>query len=235
MSDLNSPHNNTRSGIGTLNENSLHADIIKALAQDNDILEADFSGFFIDILRQGKAVEVQTSNLGKLSKKVLTLAEKIPVEIVYPIQKSKLITKINADEVLVSQRKSPKEGRLVDVFEELVRATNFLAHPAISLVVLIIDAEEIWRDDGKGSWRRKGWSIHERNLIRIVSKHRFSSPEDLLRLLPKSLPTPFTNQELSKALSIRPRLAGKITYSLRKMDLLEISGKRGKSYLFEIL
>ena len=235
MKEHKDPNYDSRSGIGILNENSLHADIINSLAQDGDQLEAELNGFFIDILSKDKAIEVQTRNLGKLSRKVFSLAEKIAVEIVYPIQKTKLITKIGIDGKITSQRKSPKQGRITDIFDELVRATNIFTHPSVSLTILMIDAEEIWRDDGQGSWRRRGWSIYERKLVRIINRQNFSSPEELLDLLPKSLPTPFTNQQLAKSLGIRVRSAGKITYTLRKMNLLEITGKDGNSYLFEIL
>jgi len=234
MSDLNQSTNNSRSGIGTLNENSLHANIIHSLFQDGDQLEAEVDGFYIDILRQDKAIEVQTKNLGKLSRKVLSLADNIPVEIVVPIHKTKIISKLDRDGNLVSQRKSPKQGKIIDIFDELVRATDIFSHPSISLTILMIEADEVWKDDGKGSWRRKGWSIHERKLIRTLSEHRFQSPEDLLSLLPKSLPSPFTNQNLSKTLGIRASTAGKITYTFRKMNLLEVIGKEGNAYLFKI-
>lgn len=234
MSDLNQSTNNSRSGIGTLNENSLHADIIHSLFQDGDQLEAEVDGFYIDLLRQDKAIEVQTKNLGKLSRKVLSLADNIPVEIVVPIHKTKIISKLDRDGNLVSQRKSPKQGKVIDIFDELVRATDIFSHPSISLTILMIEADEVWKDDGKGSWRRKGWSIHERKLIRTLSEHRFQSPEDLLSLLPKSLPSPFTNQNLSKTLGIRASTAGKITYTFRKMNLLEVIGKEGNAYLFKI-
>lgn len=234
MSDLNQSTNNSRSGIGTLNENSLHANIIHSLFQDGDQLEAEVDGFYIDILRQDKAIEVQTKNLGKLSRKVLSLADNIPVEIVVPIHKTKIISKLDRDGNLVSQRKSPKQGKIIDIFDELVRATDIFSHPSISLTIIMIEADEVWKDDGKGSWRRKGWSIHERKLIRTLSEHRFQSPEDLLSLLPKSLPSPFTNQNLSKTLGIRASTAGKITYTFRKMNLLEVIGKEGNAYLFKI-
>jgi len=227
------PSHHIRSGIGTLNENSLHAEIISSIAQPGDQLEAEVEGYFIDILRPEKAIEVQTRNLGKITTKVRTLAELFPVEIVFPIQKIKYITKITGEGDPVSQRKSPKQGRITDVFDELVRATDILDHPNTSLTVMLIEAEEIWRDDGQGSWRRKGWSIAERNLLKIISTNTFRTPDDLLHLLPRSLPTPFTNRQLAKSLGIRPRSAGKITYTLRKMRVLELVGKQGNSNLFE--
>jgi len=225
----------TRSGIGTLNENSLHAEIINSISQPGDQLEAEVEGYYIDILRENKAIEVQTRNIGKIAKKVLKLAEIIPVEIIFPIQKLKFITKMSSDGKRLGQRKSPKQGRMTDLFDELVRASNIFDHPSVSFTVLMIEAEEIWKDDGLGSWRRKGWSISERKLIKIFSAQTFHTPEDLLSLLPRSLPSPFTNRQLAEGLRIQPRSAGKITYTLRKMKVLEQVGKHGNSYLFEII
>ena len=227
------PSKHSRSGIGTLNENSLHAEIINSVAQPGDQLEAEFEGYYVDILREDKAIEVQTRNIGKITNKVHTLAEIIPVEIIFPIQKLKYITKYSAEGKKISQRKSPKQGRITDIFDELVRATNLLDHPNVCFTVLLIEAEEIWKDDGLGSWRRKGWSISERNLIKIFGSQTFHTPDDLLILLPKSLPSPFTNRQLADRLKIRPHSAGKITYTLRKMKVLEQVGKHGNSYLYE--
>lgn len=225
----------SRDGIGTLNEFSLHAEIIHKLSQPGDLLEAERDGFFIDILRENQVFEIQTRNLGKLVRKAHALAESYQVEIIYPIPAVKYIVRQDSKGKQVSRRKSPKNGRVVDVFDELVNATSILDHKNVSLNVLLIETDEIWKDDGQGSWRRKGWSIAERKLIAILGEHRFSNPEDLLRLLPDALPAPFTNAQLAKLLNIRRKLAGKITYTLRKMGVLKIVGKRGKAYLFEVI
>lgn len=226
---------NRRSGIGTLNEFSLHAEIIQHLAQPGDQLEAQLEGYFIDILRGDQIIEVQTRNLSKLLPKAHTMAKTHTVEVIYPIQQYKSITRISAEGEIVSKRKSPKNGRLVDVFDELVNAPDLFTPENISLKILLIEGEEIWLDDGKGSWRRKGWSISERRLTGIRGERVFSYPSELLELLPRSLPSPFTNAQLAKLLKIRSRLAGKITYTLRKLDLLNIVDRQGNAYLFEVL
>ena len=42
---------------------------------------------------------------------------------------------------------------------------------------------------------------------------------------------PFTNRELSEAAHLPLSLAGKVTYCLRKMGVLEVVGKRGNAQL----
>jgi hypothetical protein len=222
-----------RSGIGTLNENSLHAEIIASLSRPGDNFEADLNGFIIDILRGTTAIEVQTRGLEKLIRKLRTIPPDYQFQVVYPITQTKFIIKLDQEGQAVSRRKSPKQGRLVEIFNELVHAPTILNDPHISLVILLVEAEEIWIDDGQGSWRRKRWSIHERRLIRIIDQRIFHSPEDLLDLLPQSLATPFTNKELAASLRIPARLAGKITYTLRKMGLLDVISRAGHAFHFD--
>ncbi len=234
MTKDSTPEDVGRGGIGTLNEFALHAEIIGRLAQPGDILESEVEGYRIDIQRQDQLIEVQTRSLGKLSKKVNTLAENYPITVVYPIYKLKYIHRVDADGQTVSRRKSPKSGRLVNAFEELVYAPKLIQNPNASLTLMLIEGEEIWRDDGQGSWRRKHWSIAERHLIEVISQRTFRETADLLDFLPHSLPSKFTNRELAENLQISPRLAGKITYTFRKMNLITAVGKQSRANLFQI-
>jgi hypothetical protein len=223
-----------RNGIGTLNEHSLHADLIQHLAQPGDQLEADVDGYLADILRGEEIIEVQTRNLTSLKKKISAFSENYQVEIIHPVTQNKWIVRKNSDGEIVNLRKSPKRGRVEDIFTELVYAWNLIDSPNVSLIIYFIDAEEVWLDDGQGSWRRKYWSISERHLLKVNKTIKFNTNRDFLQLIPATLPQPFTNKELAAKLGIRTRLAGKITYALRKMDVLHLVSKKGNQYQFEI-
>ena len=99
---------------------------------------------------------------------------------------------------------------------------------------LIIQAEEMWVNDNKGSWRRRGWSIKDRRLVNILDQRLFSNPNQFLSLLPSDLETPFTNSDLSNALNESQRLASLMTYCLRKMNLIKIVGKKNRSNLYDL-
>ena len=99
---------------------------------------------------------------------------------------------------------------------------------------LIVHVNETRLNDGKGSWRRKGWSIVDRTLVNIIDHKRFNESSDFLTLIPKNLKMPFTNFKLSKALQKSIGLARKMTYCLRKTGLLKVIGKKGKALLFDI-
>ena len=99
---------------------------------------------------------------------------------------------------------------------------------------LIVNVEETRLNDGKGSWKRKGWSIIDRRLVNLIDQKIFHGSMDYLTLIPKSLEFPFTNYELSKALQKSIRLARMMTYCLRKNNLLIVVGKRGKTFLYDL-
>ena len=224
-----------REGIGTLKEKSLHAELIAHLAQPGDILEAEINRFRIDILRGDQIIEVQTRGLGKLKKKLAAVADDYQILVIYPIYQTKHIHKIDHQGKTLSLRRSPKKGKLIEVFNELVNAPDLISHPNVSLSVIMIEGEELWLDDGEGSWRRNKWSISDRKLLAVLNQYTLNQPADLLDLLPKALPAQFTNKDLSKTLRVSPRLAGKISYTLRKVDLIQITGKQGRANLFEII
>ncbi len=221
-------------GIGTLGEKSLHAHLKLWYAQPGDLSEVVVDGLVIDIVRGEMLVEIQTRNFSAMRRKLARLLPRHRLHLIHPIAQQKWIVRETGDGRFIQRRKSPKRGRIEDVFRELVRIPDFLTHPNLSLEVLFTQEEEIWRDDGKGSWRRKRWSIHDRRLLAVVDNAIFANPADYLSLLPASLPRPFSNRELATALDLRLNLAQKMTYTLRRAGLLEVVGKQGNTFLYEI-
>ena len=85
------------------------------------------------------------------------------IRLVYPIAQEKWIVKLAKDNsVGFTRRKSPKRGRVEDLFWEMVSFP--FANPNFSLEVLMIREEEVRRYDGKRKWRRRGWVIEERRI-----------------------------------------------------------------------
>lgn len=221
------------SGIGTLSEKSLHAGLKDWVSQPGDEFEVKLDGFVIDVVREDLLIEIQTRHLYAMKRKLTKLlANGHQIRLLHPIARDKWIVRETAVGEHVSRRKSPKRGKTLDIFKEMVRLTGLIPHPNLTIEVLLTQEEEILRDDGKGSWRRKRWSIHDRLLLDVVEQAKFATKSDYLAVIPERLERPFTNKQLAQALSIRPDLATKITYTLRQMDLLEIIGKQGRSNLY---
>jgi hypothetical protein len=224
------------STIGTLAEKSLHASVKDFLAQPGDQIETSLDGYVIDILRGEQIIEVQTGNFSAMKRKLnKLLGAGHKVRVVFPLPARKWIVRQTEAGKLIARRKSPAHRSTVDAFRQLVYVPHILPHPNFSLEVLLTHQEEIWRDDGQGSWRRKGWSLHDHRLLKIVGRTRLDSAEDYLGLIPRGLTRPFTNRELADALKISPGLAGKMTYTLRAAGWLEMVGKQGRASLFEVI
>jgi hypothetical protein len=135
---------------------------------------------------------------------------------------------------MIRRRKSPLKGDFINIFNELVSIPDIINSENFSLEVLLTREEELRRVDGKGSWRRKGISIVDRNLIDVVDSRRFTAKEDFLIFLPEALNVKFTNKELAKELEVSADKARKATYCLKKMGLIKETGKRRNELVFEI-
>jgi len=220
-------------GISTFNEKPLHAALKDWYARPGDQLELQVEGFIIDIVRGGLLIEIQTTSLASLKRKLLALADDYPVRLVYPIPGEKWIVKLAEDgHSAPSRRKSPKRGKIEDVFRELVSFPKLLAHPNFSLDVLLIQEEEIRRYDGTRAWRRRGWVTEERRLLQVVDRKRFCTPADMEELLPATLVEPFTTSDLAAAIGRPRRLAQRMAYCLRKMGVIEAVDKQGNTILY---
>lgn len=219
-------------GIGTLRENSLHADLKQWYALPGDRIEERVGGFIIDLIRGEQLIEIQTRSFSAFKKKLARLLDEHPVHVIYPLTAEKWIVHEDEDGNRLTSRKSPKKLRLEFLFLELVRIPTIAIHPNFSLEVVYVREEEARHNDGKGSWRRKGVSITDRRLIEVTGSRIFRAPVDYLSLLPTALPEKFTTREVAKAAKIRTRLAGKMLYTLRQMGLLEVCGQVGRAYLY---
>jgi len=221
--------------IGTLAEKSLHAGIKEWYGRSTDQFEVKVDGFVIDIVRGEQLIEIQTRHFGAMKRKLKRLLEQHPVLLLHPIAQDKWIVRQTAVGEPISRRKSPKKGQPLDLFSELMRIPHLLPHPNLVVGAVLTQQEEIWRDDGQGSWRRKGWSLHDHQLLNVVGMHTFATPSDLLTLLPPDLPQPFTNRQLAKLAKIRTNLAQRITYTLARCGTLEQCGKAGRAYEYQIV
>jgi hypothetical protein len=219
--------------IGTLNERSLHAALKEHLTQPGDQLEARVDGYVIDIVRGETLIEVQTGGFFPLRRKLTALCQIHPVHLYAPIAQRKYILRLDPEGNRLSRRKSPRKGSAFDLFNELLSLRACLPHPNLWLHVLLCEIEEVWVNDGNGSWRKRYWSLTDQRLLNVQSEIVLHSGDDFLGLLPPGLPQPFTNTDLSKHANCRARLAGKATYALSAMGLLGRVKGKGRAHLFE--
>lgn len=214
--------------IGMLREKSLHASVKTWYARPQDRVESPVDGYVVDIVRDDELlVEVQTRSFAPLKTKLAKLTKTHKVRLVHPIAAEKWILKISEHGEELGRRKSPKRGRVEDVFRELVSIPHLIGHKRFVLEVMMIHEEEVRMYDGKGSWRHPEWHQVDRRLVDVIEQRRLHSTADALALLPSpaALPRPFTNRQLAEASGLRLNLAGRMTYCLRKMGALDVVGK----------
>jgi hypothetical protein len=222
--------------IGELGEKSLHAALKQWYQQPGDLLEEMVDGFHIDIAHRKFLIEIQTTNFSSIKNKLITLTKKHNVRLVYPIAQEKWIVRLAADGIKqVGRRKSPKKGNLLHLFNELVSIPGLIKNRNFSLEVLLIQEEEIRRDDGLGSWRRKGWSIVDHRLLEVLHRYIFNKPSDFLTFIPPKLADSFSTQDLAEETNQPRWLAQKMAYCLRKMGAIEVVGKSGNSILYSTI
>jgi hypothetical protein len=200
-----------------------------------DKLETKVDDYIIDVIRDKLLIEIQTGNFSAIKKKLTKLLHnKNRVRLVYPIAKLKWIVHVSQSGEFVRKRKSPKKGKITDLFYELVHAPNLIKDRNFSLEVLLIEEEELRCNDGRGSWRRRGVSVKDRKLLNVFDRIVFEDRQDFLKFLPQELDGHFTNKLLASKLGIFVTLAQKITYCLRKMGAISIAGKKRNQLLFQV-
>jgi hypothetical protein len=138
------------------------------------------------LVRGDLLIEIQTQ-LHALRRKLTRLTESHHVRLLHPIAQERWIVKLGSDgETPLERRKSPRRGCVEYIFSELVSIPHLLARETFSLEVLLTREEEIRRNDGQGSWRRKGWSIIDRRLLDVVQRIPLTTMDDFRALLPSA-------------------------------------------------
>jgi len=219
----------TPPSIGLLNEKPLHASLKEWYAQPGDRFEVPVDGYVVDLVRDDLLVEIQTGSISSIKTKLTALVRSHPVRLIYPIAQERWIIKSpRGAKGKGSRRKSPKKGRVEDLFWEMVGLPHLPSYRNFSFEVLMIREEEVRCQDGSRSWRRKGWAREERRLLEVVDRILFEAPADWRALLPDAL-TSFTARDLAEALGIATELAQKMAYFLRGAGVIHRVGREGRA------
>jgi hypothetical protein len=218
-------------------ETSLHKQLKHHYAGPAGDVEIVVDGFRVDALKRGRLIEIQHGSLSAIRHKIRTLAARHRLTVVKPLIGRKTIVRCakRGGEPL-TRRLSPKHGRLIDIFAELIYFRDVFPHSNLQLEVPIVSVEE-WRYPGHGRRRRRrqrDFEIEDQKLIGIENIFRIRQGTDLLGLLPIDLPEPFGTQQLSQLMGIDRASAQRIAYCLREMKLVRCIGKSGNSLLYSL-
>jgi hypothetical protein len=206
----------------------LHEALKRIYATGGGETECAVGPFFVDARREGLLIEVQTANLSGLRPKLeRLLAGGHRVLVVVPLAVEKEIVRLERRGGPVrSRRRSPRRGRWVEAFDELVFLKQTLAHPLLR-VHLLLTAEEEWRVGGSRRYR-----VADRRLLRVVGGREFSSAGDWKALLPPGLPRPFQSRHLASALRVRRFRAQAMLYVLAAAGAVRRIGRDRRGVWF---
>jgi hypothetical protein len=217
-------------------ETSLHRDLKALYADKSAQFEVSLDGFRIDAVSRGRLVEIQHGSLAAIRDKVRTLLENYRVVVVKPIVvRKQLVKQASKDGAVVSRRMSPKRGKILDLFDELVHFTRVFPHPRLTLEVPLVEVEE-WRYPGHGRrhrWRVNDQQVEDQKLLTVLRTYRLRTAADLVRLIACPLPQPFHSGQLAESLHVRRGVAQQIAYCFRQMGAVREVGKQGNTRLYE--
>ena len=107
-----------------------------------------------------------------------------------------------------------------------------LAHPNLTLdVVLTVEEELRALSDRPGRWRR-GWARVDRRLVDVVETHTIASMGDLFAMIDAELPELFTSNDVAVAMKSGRRLGQKAAYCFREGGVSEVCGKDGNALVY---
>jgi hypothetical protein len=188
------------------------------------------------VVREGELVEIQTASFASAARKLRRLVESHRVALVHPIASERWLVRVDGDGVVMDRRRSPKRGRPLDVFEELVAFPELVAHPNFRLELLMIREEEVRGPIPAGARYRypRVWWRLDRRLLEVVDTIRIDTPADLLALLPEGLPSTFTTADIVAASRRSKRLAMRSAYCLSKAGAIACVGRAGRLLKYQI-
>jgi hypothetical protein len=218
-----------RAAIGTLNEGALHAQLKDWYRRPGDRVEQLVDGFVVDLVRGELLVEIQTGSFAPLRRKLEQLTRHHRLRLVAPVPLVRRIVRLGEEGEPLSVRRSPRRGRVEDIFNRLVSIPALLCQPQFELELLLTHQDELRVHRHGSAFRRRGWVIVGRRLVSVEKRVRLTCPDDAARLLPGNLPALFDTAQLADAAAIERRLAQQMTYCLRAMGVLHTAGKRGNA------
>lgn len=227
-------HLQSREGIGTLRERSLHAILKYWIDPDETHHEVKLpSGTVADLFDGEEVIEIQTRNFSKLRSKLAALLDQYPVTVVHPLTWHKTLRWIDPESGdSTPPRRSPKVGSFGDAARELVYIGELLSHPRLTVVLMLLDMEE-WRvADGWSRDGKKGSHRLERFPLRPGPVTVLRQAIDYAVLLPNRLPEEFTVADVRHTGRFSAKQASSLVNVLYKVGSIKRIGKIRNAFVY---
>ncbi len=229
--------------INTYNETSLHKEIKEIFSQKyNGKTEIKIENFICDIVcndeKNPSIIEIQTSNLSKLTDKIEKLTQTHKVKLIYPLATTTYLQRQDESGKILSKRKSPKKKNIYSIFGELFSLYRLFDNKNFSLSILFCEIciektvfENLVQSKNKNRRFRKNYLITDKKLISINNEIILKTKKDLQNLIPKEIPEEFSSKDL-KNTEIKNE-ANKMIWVLRKANLIEQIDKKGNLIIYK--
>ena len=244
-------------GIGVLREKRMHAAIKRFVCADSSyheqrpvtLSDAASDGdekkrkkakkYIADVLCGDEIYEIQTGSFWPLKEKLGWYAANTDchVTVVHPIAIKRRIIWIDpASGEAVPSPRLARAGRVADVLPETVYISELVASGRVSLLVLLIEAEEYrWRN-GWGRDGKRGSERFEMLPTALADTVSLELPEDFRELLPAELnDTGFTAAGFAKAMKLRSRRSYLALRALENLGVVRVAGKKDRARVYEII
>ena len=216
-------------------ETSLHRELKEFYCDDASAREVSVRGYRIDAIVDGTLIEIQQASLAALRQKTKTLLETHRVTVVKPLCALKTIIRLKRRNGPTAwTRISPRHETIYDMFDDLVHFVEVFPHPQLTLEVLLTEQEETRVPKRKRWFRAKDFTVADRRLVAVRSRHTFQTNADLCQLLPAGLADTFTTADIARLAKIPRGLAQKMAYCLRRTGAVTIAGKRRNAVVYAL-
>lgn len=218
------------SNIGGLSEGELHLCLKYFFEENRDFHEVYFDGYYADILRGERAIEIQTRNFCSFRKKLAAVSEKIPVTVVHPIIKNKRLFWTDPDTgELRGGRTSPVHGDIYGTFRELVYIREIISRENLSFCFPVIECNEYKLLCGWDSKRKKGAVRYGLSPTALLGFYEYDTAFAFASLLPKIDAEFLTVKDVSALIGKKGREASAFVNVLMYLDILCADGKAGRA------
>jgi hypothetical protein len=215
-------------------ETSLHRTLKERYAlEGSGRPEIAVRGFRVDAIDSaGRLVEFQSGALGPLRPKLRHLLPEHKIRVVKPvILHRRLIKTARPGGAIISSRRSPKCGSLLDIFDDFIGLARIFPHANLEIEVLGVAIDEIRVP--RRRW--PGFRVTDRRLGAIHETRSLIHAADLWKLMPASLEElpSFTAHDLAHLLDRPLSFAQRVCYCLRLTGAAQVVGKIGNRLVYE--
>ena len=219
--------------IGTLSERRLHSVLKFYYESDQNLHEIKIGRFFADIVTGKQIIEIQTGDLGRLSRKLDVFLKEHNVTVVHPLAKNSVITRIDPETgEAISRRKSPVHANIYSAVPQLYRIRPYLASPNLAVRLVFLSVEEYRTPKCSKRGSKKGSVRLERFPEKLHYEIDLSVPEDYRIFLPKELPETFTSADVRRLTPCRD--TSTLLLILTSVGVVERIGKKGNAYIYRL-